>query len=138
MVRFSEAIGGSALDEPNLPILAITPERSEFGGMNHLVPAWSRAMSNKEYVRELCAGYSELWALDQLADDLDRRDKRIAALEAKVKEGRGPITSWLVDEMNKVKPLQKRIEALETFIERMINAYPDWRDEYEALEQTDE
>jgi hypothetical protein len=31
----------------------------------------------------------------------------------------------------------ERIAELETFIERMINAYPDWRDEYEALEQDD-
>jgi hypothetical protein len=39
-------------------------------------------ISNKEYVRGLCAGYSELWALDQLADDLDERDARIAELKA--------------------------------------------------------
>jgi hypothetical protein len=43
-------------------------------------------MSNKEYVRELCAGYSELWALDQLADELDKRDKRIAELEAALRD----------------------------------------------------
>ena len=31
-----------------------------------------------------------------------------------------------------------RIAKLETLIERMVNAYPDWRDEYEALEQNDD
>jgi hypothetical protein len=43
-------------------------------------------MSNKEYVRELCAGYSELWALDQLADDLDKRDDRIVELKAALRD----------------------------------------------------
>jgi len=32
-----------------------------------------------------------------------------------------------------VNILTERIDQLEPFCERFVNAYPDWRDEYEAL-----
>jgi hypothetical protein len=54
-------------------------------------------MSNKEYVRELCAGYSELWALDQLADELDKRDKQIAKLQKFIRELSWSDNAWCRD-----------------------------------------
>jgi len=52
------------------------------------------------------------------------KDKRIAELE---ETNRAYKDAWSVN------ILTERIDQLEPFCERFVNAYPDWRDEYEAL-----
>ena len=37
----------------------------------------------------------------------------------------------------RIAKLEARLDAVEAFCERAVNAYPDLRDEYEALEQKD-
>jgi hypothetical protein len=69
-------------------------------------------MSNKEYVRELCAGYSELWALDQLADELDKRDKRIAELEAGLAESCRDMRDEFLGQCPIAGELQARLDAV--------------------------
>jgi len=69
--------------------------------------------------------------------ELDFQD-RIEVLECEVDMWRKHVVE--LEETNRaykdawsVNILTERIDQLEPFCERFVNAYPDWRDEYEAL-----
>jgi DNA repair exonuclease SbcCD ATPase subunit len=62
---------------------------------------------------------------EEACRNLVEKDKRIEELTtenskliAKMKEGTGPIFAWLTTEMNKVKPLEKRIAELNAELDR--------------------
>ena len=60
---------------------------------------------------------------------LETKNERIAKLD-------GFITEYQkreLDFQDRIAELEAKLDAIESFCEKFTNAYPDWRDEYEAL-----
>ena len=77
-----------------------------------------------DLVKELREQFDQYGIVDFEANDIFYLFQRIAELEE---------TNRAYKEAWSVNILTERIDQLEPFCERFVNAYPDWRDEYEAL-----